>query len=589
MTNRRANLTDSAVLKVDRTTEFARKVVAGEPIDGRKYFGLNEIMCCQRHLNDMKRQGTKEFPYIFNEERAQLRIDFAECLTIAEGKKKTPLKLYEFQAFIRGSEYGWIHKDTGFRRFRSSFKFMGKKNGKSFDNSENAVYYSNFDNYMYPQIVCAAVVEKQAKIVLKSAIRFIETDKDLKEEFIIQEYNSLIKAKRTYGEVIAVGRDSESLEGIEPYYMSVDEYHLHPNNQIYEIGVGGQVELDECLLSAISTAGFRLNGPCKEHYDYCVNIISGTFVNETQFVYIATPNKDADIFAESTWQMANPLWSEKKKNNIQTLADKAKAKGGADFKNFITKTCNLWYASSDNDYLDKEKWRNCSTDRTIEDMNDRECVLGLDLSSGGDLTSGNLEFVLKENERIKYFIDGHSFMPVNRLAEHIKADDAPYDVWVNEGLITTTATLGGYKTDYKYIITYYKELIKTHNLKLLAIGYDPHNASAFLSDLEEFGVPCIEIVQSCKSLNEATDDFSNTVDALDVEYDRKNVLLYHSFNNARTVKNSFGEIKIDKEHATERIDPCSAAICSHKVIMTMTDGYDPDNYASDELLDKLWG
>jgi phage terminase large subunit-like protein len=442
---------------------------------------------------------------------------------------------------------------------------------------------------MYPQVFCAATVEKQARIVLKSSMRFIQTDEDLNEEFQIQEYKSLITAKRTFGEILAVGRDSENLDGIRPYFMSIDEYHAHRDNQLYEVAVGGQVDLDECLLSAISTAGFRLNGPCKEHYDYCVNIISGVYVDETQFVYIATPNAESDVWSEECWQMANPLWSEKRKNNIMSLAAKAKAKGGSDLKNFITKTCNMWYASSDKDYLNKEKRRQCGTDRTIEDMTGRECVLGLDLSSGGDLTSGNLEFELRENDRIRYYIHSHSFMPENRLAEHVKSDDEPYDVYEKQGLLTTTSTLGGYKTDYKYIITYYKELIAKYELKLLAIGYDPHNASAFLSDLEEFGVPCIEVVQSCKSLNEATVDFKNTVDALDVEYDKQNILLYHTFNNAGTTKNSFNEQKLDKEHATERIDPCSAAICSHKVIMSLPEGYNAEEYADGEFLDQLWG
>ena len=43
-------------------------------------------------------------------------------------------------------------------------------------------------------------------------------------------------------------------------------------------------------------------------------------------------------------------------------------------------------------------------------------------------------------------------------------------------------------------------------LNIKVIGYDPHNADGFLSDLEELGIPLLEIGQSAKFLNDATAD-----------------------------------------------------------------------------------
>lgn len=89
----------------------------------------------------------------------------------------------------------------------------------------------------------------------------------------------------------------------------------------------------------------------------------------------------------------------------------------------------------------------------------------------------------------------------------------PYREWIRDEQLTLTETLGGYKTDYKYILAYYRKLIQKYDLKLLGIGYDPHNASAFLADLDEFGCDLTVVVQSAKSLNDPTDDFRNSVDA----------------------------------------------------------------------------
>jgi phage terminase large subunit-like protein len=554
---------------VDRTTEFAKSVVSKKPVDGRTIYGLNETLCCKRHLDDLKKQGTDDFPYVYIPERSKYRIEFAECLTISEGKEKKQLKLFEFQAFIKGCQYGWVHKNTGFRRFRTSYVQVARQNGKSIDNAENTVFYSNFDDYIYPQIFCVATKEAQAKIVLKEAIKFIQTDEDLENEFKIQEYKSLIVAKRTMGEVQALGRDSKTMSGHRPYYASVDEYFAHPTNQMYKEMSDGAVFLDESLISVITTAGFDLNSPCKELYDYCVNVLLGNETDDTQFIYIADLDKEDDIWDDLNWQKANPLWNNLRLGNLKSSAIKAKVMGGNELRNFITKALNRWYQAADRQYLNLQKWRDCASDTGIEDMEGKDCYLGLDLSSGGDLTSGTLEFAVDFEGHTKYFIHSHSFMPTARLAEHVQADKAPYDVWVKEGLITLTETLGGYKTDYKYIISYYKELIEKHNLKLKGIAYDPHNASAFLQDLEEFNVDCVEIVQSCKSLNDATVDFKNTVDAQDVIYNKKDKLLIWSFTNAVTVSNSFGEIKIDKDLQNKRIDPCDATIDAHKLVLTI--------------------
>ena len=111
-------------------------------------------------------------------------------------------------------------------------------------------------------------------------------------------------------------------------------------------------------------------------------------------------------------------------------------------------------------------------------------------------------------------------------------------------------------------------IIDKYDIDLTAIGYDPHNASAFLLDLEDFGCDLVEIKQSARSLNDATIDFQLEVKAHNVEYDKKNKLLTRSMNDAiLSEPNSFGEIKIDKMLQKVRIDPCDAIIDAHKLAM----------------------
>ena len=179
----------------------------------------------------------------------------------------------------------------------------------------------------------------------------------------------------------------------------------------------------------------------------------------------------------------------------------------------------------------------------------------------------------------KYFIKTHSFIPASRVDEHIKTDKVPYDVWIEKGLVTPTYTLGGIKTDYKYILSYLQMLIEEYNLKPQMICYDPHNASAFLSDLEAMGWDSISITQTAKELNDATVDFrleiltgNIEIEGVETGKERKKVvpvdeLLTWSIANAKTISNNYGEIKIDKDISEDRIDPIDAIIDAWKLAM----------------------
>ncbi len=579
----------------DRAVAYAESVLNGTI---SRAVGNTEKLSCKRFLNDLERQGTQEFPYVYDHKRAQRLIDFSEALILAEGDNPHPFHAADFQSFIMSNWNGWIIKDTTNRRFRTSYIQIGRQNGKSIMNAIPALYYGNFDGYKYPQIYCVATKELQAKIVLKECYKFIKADKELDGTqtrpglFTIQDYKSEIKCNLTGGLIKALGRDTESIDGFRPYFASVDEYHKHKTNQMYKLLTDGDKKMKSCLVSIITTAGFDLNSPCKTEYDYGISVLNG-FSDETHFVFICEPDKEDiagnKIFDESIWPKAHPLWTPETLISLRGDAKQAREKGGEDLLDFQTKGLNIWVQAAESDYIDKQKWNECTSDLTLDDMAGRECYLGLDLSEGGDLTSGFLEFPLFDKEDGLYFCDSHSFMPSARLLKHEQTDKAPYREWVRSKLLTLTETLGGYKTDYKYILEYYRNLISTLKLKLIGIGYDPHNASAFLEDLDEFNCDLVEITQSARALNDATDDFRLCVEAKKMLHDRRNKLLTWSFFNAKVTHNSFGEIKIDKQLRTSRIDPCDAAIDAHVLAMKHTKAIDVSKYLTDGTLDKLWG
>ena len=101
----------------DRVTKYAKEIVAGN-------IPANElvILACKRHLNDLKKSKTKAFPYKFDVDLSNRYLDFFSLLKHSKGELAgQPIHLELWQCFRIGSVFGWVHKDTGLRRFFEAY------------------------------------------------------------------------------------------------------------------------------------------------------------------------------------------------------------------------------------------------------------------------------------------------------------------------------------------------------------------------------------------------------------------------------------------------------------------------------------
>lgn len=543
--------------KIDRTTQYALDVIAGK-------INAGELvrLACERHIDDIEKSKVAPYKYYFDVDEAERIIDFAETLTIAEGEEEQSVEAYPFQCFILGNLNGWRKKEGRGRRFRTSYIQLGRQNGKSFLNGILATYYGNFDKYRYGQVYCTATKKDQALIVFNEIVKFINSDDDLSEYFKIHEHNSTIECKNTHSKIKALSGDTKSIDGFRPYLGIVDEYHAHKDDQMYKLLEGGIKKMKSALISVITTAGFDLKSPCYALYEYCVKVLKGVAENDAQFIYIAQMDESDDMWTPENWIKANPIleYDREALENMIPIANTAKEMGGSTLRDFIVKQLNMWIQWTNDVYIkDMSIWNAAAVKKTLEDFRKKKCYVGLDLSSGGDLTSLAIVFPFMKDGDRHYYVHAHSFIPKRRVQEHIKTDRVPYDLWIKQGLVEVTETMGGIKTDYKYILRYLKKIVEKYELDVQWICYDPHNASAFLSDLEAMGFDSIAVKQSARELNDPTVDFRLELLAGNVEHDGNEAMKW-SIANAKTTSNSFGEIKIDKEYSTERIDIVDAII-----------------------------
>lgn len=201
------------------------------------------------------------------------------------------------------------------------------------------------------------------------------------------------------------------------------DYHAHKDNQMYKLLKGGTRKLKQSLISVITTAGFNLNAPCYELYKYCRRVLRGIDVNDRQFIYIAQMDVNDDIWNPKNWIKCCPLTGNDPEllSQMQEDAKKAKSMGGEEMRDFLTKSLNIWVTNAETAFIDLAEWEKCGSNRTLEDFRGKKAICGLDLSSGGDLTSLALIFPYEDPNTgdKKYYIYSHSFIPQRRMQEHM--------------------------------------------------------------------------------------------------------------------------------------------------------------------------
>ncbi len=189
-------------------------------------------------------------------------------------------------------------------------------------------------------IYTAAVSRDQARIVFDDARQMCLLSRPLRKRVNIQAHkvihpktNSLLKP---------LAAKAATIEGTNPSLAIVDEYHLHPDNGVYsalELGMGAR---PEGLLFAITTSGSNVVSACKQHYDYCCQILDGEEVNESMFVLIYELDDESEVDDPAMWIKANP--------NIDVSVDREKlastiqkARGiPSQWVEMLTKRFNIW-------------------------------------------------------------------------------------------------------------------------------------------------------------------------------------------------------------------------------------------------------
>ena len=538
--------------------KYAEAVVARRRLAGR-YIRL----ACQRFLDDLKRGKKRGLE--FDEDAAMHAIEFFGFLRHSKGEwAGDAFKLAWWQQFIIANLFGWYKEDRT-RRFRIAYDEVPRKNGKSTLSAGVGLYLLLADDEPGAEVYTAATMRDQARIVHSEAIRMVRASPYLKSRIQIRRDNLNIAG--TASKYEPLGADADTLDGLNPHGMILDELHAHKTRTMLDVLDTATGARRQPLMFIITTAGWDRQSVCYEMHDYSVKILEGTVKDDTHFAFIAAADKEDDWRKERTWKKANPNYGVSvKPDDLKRKCKKAQEIPTAE-NAFLRLHLDRWTEQATR-WMPMEKWRASKKPVTEAELVGLPCWSGLDLATTTDIAA--LVHVFPNDGG--YDVVPRFWVPEENIAGRVRRDRVPYDVWERQGWITATP---GNVIDYGQI----RRDINSEPFSIQEIAYDPWNATQLATELaEEDGFEMVEMRQGFRSMNEPMKEVLRLVLQSALNHGNNPVLTWMASNIVVRTDPS-GNLRPDKEKSGEKIDGIVALIMAICRAMIQTDpgsGYEEE-------------
>lgn len=546
----------------DYVADYINAVESGKIIVGKKI-----QQAIDRHKRDLEKSKSDYYPYEFDLEKTRLPLQFISSLPDPKSMKVNEMAL--FQQFIIGLLFGWVHKETGYRRFRKAYISLARKQGKSLISAGIALYMLLYERSPREsrQIYTTAQTRSQAKIV------FNMTKKQLKairgQSKAIKKFTKILNTEIKTNDdsfISPLSSDFDSLDGLDTLLGVFDEYALSKNSELLDVIETSQSQQDQPLILIISTASSKLTYVMHSvEYKFVTKLLNEEIEADEYLALCWEQDHPSEVEDENLWIKSNPLLeiggdTEKKmKAQIRKLYREGLAKGT--ISNVLTKHFNMWVQSSRESYMTSLEWNSASSE-TKYDIKGRQAFFGLDVSRSGDLTS--VSWVIPIEEEQKFLVDSYSFVATKGgIDVKEREDNTPYRELERKGYCSIT-TLESGLIDYDYMVDWLISFVNENELDVQAVCYDPAYANVIVSKLDDV-LPLIQVRQT---------KFVLTSPIRQLKYDTLNGKIIHNSNplldralfNAITIEDN-DLVQIDKTTNRNKIDPLMALIDAYSESM----------------------
>lgn len=463
-----------------------------------------------------------------------------------------PFILELWQKALVAATFGIVHKIDGTRKYQEVMLVVARKNGKSTLAAAIGLYLQIADGEPGAEVYACATKKDQAKIIWLEAKRMVRKSPTL-----------LRRMKTLVAEIVSdfndsffrpLGRDSDSLDGLNVHGALLDEIHAWTDQNLYDVIVDGTTARDEPLVFVTTTAGTIRESVYDLKYDEAERVINGYedpngYKNE-RFLPIIYELDSRKAWKDSEcWYQANPgLGTIKKLDQLENKVNKAKANPLL-VKNLLCKDFNIRETSSEA-WLTFEQLNNTAT-YDLSVLKPRYGIGGSDLSSTTDLTCGTVIFMLPGDDTI--YVMQMYFLPEELLEKRVQEDKIPYDKWRDMGLLKTVP---GNKVHYKHVTQWFLEVQNEYDIYIPWHGYDGWSAEYYVEEMKSyFGKDGMEaVIQGKKTLSGPMKSLGADLEANRINYNNNPILKWCLSNTSIDIDKNDNIQPVKTSNSRRRID-----------------------------------
>ena len=485
--------------------------------------------------------------YIFDEAKANKPIDFIEkfCKHSKGEWIGKPVILDLFQKAYISALFGFVDKENWLRRYRESMFYIARKNGKTTMLAGIALYMLIADNEGGAEVYSIATKKDQASILFDEAHNMIKQSpylsKHVKKRKIDLYFNP------TMSKLQALGKNSDSLDGLNAHFVSIDELHSIKDRNLYEVMQQSQSARQQPLLVMITTAGHIRETIFDEMYEYACNVVDDTFTDDNFLPVLYELDDKKEWQDPAAWPKANPALGTIKK--VEDLTQKVeRAKNNANELNgLLTKDMNI-RQSLHNSWLTFDDINNTET-FDIADFKNAYAIGGADLSITTDLSCATLLFMDKDTE--KRYVHQMYWLPRDSFEERVTVDKIPYDKWYEQGLLRLC---NGNTINYSDITDWFLEILEEYGIAPLWVYYDSYSARYWVEEMEQHGFQMERCIQGARTLSLPMQNLGADLQAKKINYNNHPILKWCLTNTGIEHDRNGNIVPIKNQTAKMRID-----------------------------------
>lgn len=521
--------------------EYWEGINSGEIVTSRRVAAVYERLA--REITD----PAPDCPYYFDEGIAERPILFVEkfCKQ-SQGVIGAPLVLDLFQKAFIQALFGFLEKETGFRRYRETMFLVGRKNGKSTLLAALALYMLIADYEGAAEIYSVATKKDQAKKVLTEAVNMIKQSPELRA--VIRKRRNDVYFPATASIFEALASDSNTLDGLNSHAVIIDELHAIRDRNLYEVMKQSTSSRRQPLVIMITTAGTVRESVFDSIYTIACDIADGKMQEDTFLPIIYELDHRDEWTDPQKWAKANPgLGTIKKYKTLANFVERAKASTD-DLPGVLCKDFNIREVAASAWLTFEEIKSELCFD--LSEVYNTYAIGGCDLSATTDLTCATL-LVRKPDDPIAYVLQQY-FLPQKRLdiLEERNTNEAPYKIWQERGLLTVCE---GNRVDYSQVTAWFCQMRDEHRIDAIKVGYDRALAGYWVDEMQSNGFEMEGVAQGPFTWSQPMREMGAAFADKIVNYNQNPILVW-CLTNTAAKKSGINNIQPVKITEKRRID-----------------------------------